>query len=62
MNPFLQAEQARKRESLLAATEAGLEKIAAACARPRRPGQDRRAGRQDPCPPQGRQALHRPDH
>jgi Transposase DDE domain len=50
MNPFLQAERARKRESLLAATEAGLEKIAAACARARRPlhGQDKiavRAGR-----------------
>ena len=37
MNPFLEAERARKRESLLAATEADLEKIAAACARPRRP-------------------------
>jgi len=36
-NPFLEAERARKRESLLAATEADLEKIAAACARPRRP-------------------------
>ena len=36
-NPFLEAERARKRESLLAATEAGLEKIAAACARARRP-------------------------
>jgi hypothetical protein len=36
-NPFLEAERARKRESLLAATEAGLGKIAAACARPRRP-------------------------
>src|SRR5579863_519249 len=36
-NPFLQAERARKRESLLAATEAGLGKIAAACARARRP-------------------------
>ena len=41
-NPFLEAERARKRESLLAATEAGLAKIAAACARARRPlhGQD----------------------
>ena len=41
-NPFLEAERARKRESLLAATEADLEKIAAACARARRPlrGQD----------------------
>jgi hypothetical protein len=50
MNPFLEAERARKRESLLAATEADLAKIAAACARARRPlrGQDKialRAGR-----------------
>jgi hypothetical protein len=37
MNPFLEAERARKRESLLAATEADLAKIAAACARSRRP-------------------------
>jgi hypothetical protein len=37
MNPFLEAERARKRESLLAATEADLAKIAAACARARRP-------------------------
>ncbi|HEX3311817.1 MAG TPA: IS1634 family transposase [Streptosporangiaceae bacterium] len=49
-NPFLEAERARKRESLLAATEAGLAKIAAACARARRPlrGQDKialRAGK-----------------
>jgi hypothetical protein len=36
-NPFLEAERARKRESLLKATEADLEKIAAACARTRRP-------------------------
>jgi hypothetical protein len=36
-NPFLEAERARKRESLLQATEAGLAKIAAACARERRP-------------------------
>jgi DDE family transposase len=36
-NPFLEAERARKRESLLAATEADLEKIAAACARERAP-------------------------
>ena len=36
-NPFLEAERARKRESLLAATEADLGKIAAACARARRP-------------------------
>ena len=36
-NPFLEAERARKRESLLAATEADLAKIAAACARERRP-------------------------
>ena len=65
MNPFLEAERARKRESLLAATEADLAKIAAACAGPRpaaRPGQDRRAGGQGPASPQGRQALHRRDH
>ena len=36
-NPFLEAERARKRESLLAATEADLAKIAAAVARARRP-------------------------
>ena len=36
-NPFLQAERARKRESLLQATEADLEKIAAAAARENRP-------------------------
>jgi hypothetical protein len=36
-NPFLEAERSRKRESLLAATEADLGKIAAACARARRP-------------------------
>ena len=43
MNPFLEAERARKRESLLAATEADLAKIAAACARTRAPlrGQDK---------------------
>jgi hypothetical protein len=48
-NPFLEAERARKRESLLAATEAGLAKIAAACARARRPlrGQDKIAVRVD---------------
>ena len=42
MNPFGEAERSRKRESLLTATEADLEKIAAACARARRPlrGQD----------------------
>ena len=41
-NPFLEAERARKRESLLTATEADLAAIAAACARARRPlrGQD----------------------
>ena len=46
-NPFLQAERARKRESLLAATEADLGKIAAACARARAPlrGQDKIAVR-----------------
>src|SRR6266705_5142381 len=48
-NPFLEAERARKRESLLAATEADLEKIAAACARARRPlrGRDKIAVRVD---------------
>jgi hypothetical protein len=48
-NPFLEAERARKRESLLAATEADLEKIAAACTRTRRPlrGQDTIAVRAD---------------
>ena len=49
-NPFGEAERARKRESLLTATEADLEKIAAACARARRPlrGKDKialRAGK-----------------
>jgi Transposase DDE domain len=49
MNPFLEAERARKRESLLAATEADLAKIAAACERARRPlrGQDAIAVRAD---------------
>ena len=49
MNPFLEAERARKRESLLAATEADLAKIAAACARARRPlrGKDKIAVRAD---------------
>jgi Transposase DDE domain len=49
MNPFLEAERARKRESLLAATEADLGKIAAACARARAPlrGQDKIAVRVD---------------
>jgi hypothetical protein len=49
MNPFLEAERARKRESLLAATEADLAKIAAACARARRPlrGTDKIAVRAD---------------
>jgi hypothetical protein len=48
-NPFLEAERARKRESLLAATEADLAKIAAACARTRAPlrGQDKIAVRVD---------------
>jgi DDE family transposase len=48
-NPFGEAERARKRESLLAATEADLAKIAAACARARRPlrGQDKIAVRAD---------------
>src|SRR5579863_3033038 len=49
MNPFLEAERARKRESLLAATEADLDKIAAACARARAPlrGRDKIAVRVD---------------
>ena len=49
MNPFLEAERARKRESLLAATEADLAKIAAACTRARLPlrGQDKIAVRAD---------------
>jgi Transposase DDE domain len=49
MNPFLEAERARKRESLLAATEADLAKIAAACSRARRPlrGKDTIAVRAD---------------
>ena len=43
MNPFGEAERARKRESLLKATEADLEKITAACARARAPlrGEDK---------------------
>lgn len=36
-NPLLAAERARKREALLASTEAELDKIAAACRRERRP-------------------------
>src|SRR6266487_3802786 len=40
-NPLLEAERARKRESLLAATGADLAKIAAACARARRPLRDK---------------------
>jgi Transposase DDE domain len=49
MNPFGEAERARKRESLLAATETGLAAIAAACARARRPlrGKDAIAVRVD---------------
>jgi hypothetical protein len=49
LNPFLGAERARKRESLLAATEADLAKIAAACARARAPlrGTDKIAVRAD---------------
>ncbi len=48
-NPFLEAERARKRESLLAATEADLAKIAAACMRARAPlrGTDKIAVRAD---------------
>jgi len=46
-NPYLEAERARKREALLAATEADLAKIAAAGARARRPlrGRDKIAVR-----------------
>ena len=49
MNPFLEAERARKRESLLKATEADLAKIAAACTRARQPlrGTDKIAVRVD---------------
>jgi Transposase DDE domain len=49
MNPFLEAERARKRESLLTATEADLAKIAAACTRTRAPlrGRDKIAVRAD---------------
>jgi hypothetical protein len=49
MNPFLEAERARKRESLLAATEADLATIAAACTRARAPlrGRDKIAVRVD---------------
>src|SRR6201989_824281 len=49
MNPFLEAERARKRESLLQAAEADLGKIAAACARARGPlaGADNLAVRVD---------------
>jgi hypothetical protein len=48
-NPLLEAERARKRESLLQATEADLAKIAAAAARDRRPlrGKDQIALRAD---------------
>jgi hypothetical protein len=48
-NPFLEAERARKRESLLKAAEADLAKIAAACARARAPlrGKDKIAVRVD---------------
>ena len=48
-NPSLEAERARKRESLLAATEADLAKIAAACTRARQPlrGKDKIAVRVD---------------
>ncbi len=48
-NPFPEAERARKRESLLAATEADLAKIAAACTRARAPlrGRDKIAVRVD---------------
>jgi Transposase DDE domain len=48
-NPFLEAERARKRESLLAAAEADLAKVAAACTRARAPlrGTDKIAVRVD---------------
>src|SRR5260221_394759 len=49
MNPFLAADRARKRESLLAATEADLDKITAATQRARQPlrGTDKIAVRAD---------------
>jgi hypothetical protein len=49
MNPFGEAERARKREGRLQATEADLDKIAAACARARAPlaGKDKIALRAD---------------
>ena len=53
MNPFLAAERARKRESLLAATEADLARSPRPARGPcpaARPGQDRRAGGQGPQP------------
>ena len=57
MNPFLETERARKRESLLAATEADLaidRRGPHTGPRPAaRPGQDRRAGGEGPAPPQG---------
>jgi Transposase DDE domain len=48
-NPYLAAERARKRESLLAATEKDLAKITAACTRARQPlrGKDKIAVRAD---------------
>src|SRR6266487_3018670 len=52
-NPFLEAERARKRGELLAATEAELEKIAAATRRVRRPQRSSRAR------PRWRPAAHR---
>src|SRR5260221_601611 len=55
-NPFLEAERARKREALLAATEADLAKITAACARDRRPlrGKNKMAPPAPAPPPPGR--------
>ena len=56
-NPFGEAERARKRESLLAATEADLAKIAAACARARAAAARHRT--RSPCAPTGSCAAAR---
>ena len=60
MNPSGEAERARNRESLLAATEAGLAKIAAACTRARAPprGRDKIAVRADRVPRRRKVARH----
>ena len=59
-NPFLEAERARKRGSLLAATEADLATIAAAVARDRRPlrGAEKIAVRADRVPRRRKVAKH----